>query len=90
VSSVDEAGRREVAAEVASSLVVQLSVPFDAVHVGSEVGLRRGARRDVPEDGEQHRDVVGVLEREDERTSSGHCSANANENPWTDWTVGYP
>ncbi len=73
VSSISEARRRELAAVRPSSLIEHLDGPLDAVHVGRELVLRRGARRDVPQDGEHGREVGGVLERGDERTSSGHC-----------------
>ena len=76
MSSISEARRRELAAVRPSSLVEHLHGPLDAVEVGRELVLRRGARRDVPQDGENGREVGRVLERGDERTSSGHCDGS--------------
>jgi len=50
-----------------------------SVEVGRELCVRRSARRDVPEDGEQVRKVVGVLEREDDATRRHGGAAKRGE-----------
>jgi hypothetical protein len=49
--------------------------------------LYSSARRDVPEDGEKHRGVDGVLERGDDGTRRHGSKCERGE--WTDWAVGY-